>query len=317
MGRLYRVTVPPQFDGERLDRVVPAQCPEISRTLLRKVVDLGGVHVEGRRIRKCSQSVRDGWRIEVHLDDQPLMPFRLGDEHIVYRDRHILVIDKPPGVDTQPTHARYKGTLYEALNLLVQDPERPHVKPSLGMVQRLDRHTSGVMVFSIHPRAHKPLTRCFSERRIEKSYLALVGGEPSADEGTIRSMLARERKSRRVKTVPAGGKEAVTRYRVLERLGAASLLEVEIQTGRSHQIRAHMAEAGHPLLGDALYGGARRLGRAVAERQMLHAARLAFPHPVTGEALSFEARLPGDMREALETCRASTDGGETLAEDAE
>ncbi|NIQ95505.1 MAG: RluA family pseudouridine synthase [Desulfuromonadales bacterium] len=315
MRRLFRISVPQEFDGERLDRVVPALTDEISRTALRKIVDLGGVHVEGRRVRTCSKVVLPGWKIEIHLDGLPLTPFRLRDEHIIYRDRYLLVIDKPPGVDTQPTHARYKGTLYEALKVFLQDPSRPHARPSLGMVQRLDRDTSGAMVFSTHPRAHKGLTRCFAERLTEKLYLALVEGAPEQDVGEIRSMLARERKSNRVKTVPAGGKDAVTRFRVRERFSSACLLEVEIPTGRSHQIRAHMAESGHPLVGDALYGGPQRLAGEAVGRQMLHAARLAFPHPVTGEYLAFEAPLCPDMSRALEACRNDLQGPEPSAKD--
>ena len=126
MRRLYRFTVPPELDGERLDKIVPMQNPDISRTFFRQVVELGGVHVEGRRIRKCSMPLRTGWKIEIYLDGRSLTPFRLSDDNIIFRDKYILVIDKPPGVDSQPTHARYKGTLYEALRLFLQDPHRLH-----------------------------------------------------------------------------------------------------------------------------------------------------------------------------------------------
>jgi len=227
----------------------------------------------------------------------------LSDEHIIFRDKYILVIDKPAGVDTQPTHARYKGTLYEAIKLFLQDPNRPSIRPSLGMVQRLDRGTSGAMVFSTHPLAHKGLSRCFTDRSVEKKYLALVEGNPERDKGEVRSMLARERKSNRVKSVPAGGKEAVTRFRVLERCESASLLEVDLLTGRLHQIRAHLSEEGHPLAGDSLYGGSEKLGEVMVSRQMLHAAFLSFPHPVTDEILTFEVPMPSDMRSLLEDCR--------------
>lgn len=303
MRRLYRFTVSPQHDGERLDKVVPIQTEDISVTLLRKIVDIGGVHVEGRRRRECSMALRSGWKVEIYLDGLPLTPFRLGDKNIIFRDRYILVINKPAGVDTQPTHARYKGTLYEALKLFLQDPNRPSLRPALGMVQRLDRGTSGIMVFSTHPRAHKGLSRCFADRLAEKKYLALVEGTPERKSGEIRSMLARERKSRRVKSVPAGGKDAVTRFRLVERLGSMSLLEIDLLTGRSHQIRAHLSEEGLPIAGDALYGGPEEIEEAMVSRQMLHASSLSFSHPVTGEVLTFEAPVPNDMRTLLENCR--------------
>ena len=303
MRRLYRFTVPSECDGDPLDKIVLVQTPDISRAFLRQIVDLGGVHVEGRRIRKCSMTLCTGWKIEIYLDGLPLTPFRLSDEHIIFRDKYILVIDKPAGVDTQPTHARYKGTLYEAIKLFLQDPNRPSIRPSLGMVQRLDRGTSGAMVFSTHPLAHKGLSRCFTDRSVEKKYLALVEGNPERDKGEVRSMLARERKSNRVKSVPAGGKEAVTRFRVLERCESASLLEVDLLTGRLHQIRAHLSEEGHPLAGDSLYGGSEKLGEVMVSRQMLHAAFLSFPHPVTDEILTFEVPMPSDMRSLLEDCR--------------
>jgi 23S rRNA pseudouridine1911/1915/1917 synthase len=243
--------------------------------------------------------VKVGEVVEVHLDGLPLSPYVLTREDIVWQDKYLLAVAKPAGVESQPTPARYRGTLYEALLNYLQNPFRPMERAELGMVQRLDRETSGVMVFSIHPRAHRRLTQIISGREAEKTYQALVSGILTEKQGEIRSMLARNRATNRVRSVLKGGKEAITRYRVLSEFANASLVEVNILTGRSHQIRAHFSEAGHPLLGDERYGGPRFLDGRKILRQMLHALRIALPHPVTGELLTLEAPLPEDMSELL------------------
>jgi 23S rRNA pseudouridine1911/1915/1917 synthase len=279
----------------------------ISRGELKKIIDIGGVHVGGRRMRRCSQGVKVGELIEVFLDGLPLEPFRLEQERILFRDRFLLAFDKPAGIDSQPTPARYKGTVYEALLEYLRDPFRPLDRPSVGMVQRLDRDTSGVMIFSIHPRAHCGLTAAFSGRDIRKKYLALVTGFLS-DSGEMRSLLARSRSSNLMKSVPRGGKEAITRYRILEWFEGSCLVEIDIPTGRSHQIRVHFAEAGHPLLGDSRYGGPVTWEGNALPRTMLHAWRLNLKHPVTGEEIDLTAPLPQDMAEISTVLRGKTRG---------
>lgn len=301
--KLFRFVVQDDCSGWRLDRFVPEQTDELSRTLLRKVIDLGGVHVDGRRVRKCSLALAAGSAVEVYIDGLGMDPFRLEEGHVLFRDRHLLAVDKPAGIETQPTHARFKGTLFEALQLFLQDPLRLHQKPTIGMVQRLDRDTSGVVVYSIHPAAHKGLTETFTGRQVEKSYLALVFGIPDRPEAEIRSLLAKQRKTNKVKSVAAGGKEAVTRYRLLETFEDCALLRIQILTGRSHQIRAHMSEMGHPLLGDLRYGGPESAAGQKVGRQMLHADRLRFKHPVTGADLDLESPLPHDMQSLLDRLR--------------
>ncbi len=292
---LHRLCVMPEEDGQRLDQFLASRVSHHSRTFWRHVIDLGGVHVSGRRIRQCGFQVHGAQQIEAYVDGLPLEPFVFEDRHVLFRDRFVLAVNKPAGVDTQPTHSRFKGTLYEALLRYLQDPFRPHSSPALGMVQRLDRDTSGVLVFSIHPRAHKPLTEAIVARRLDKVYWALVQGVPKASSGEIRSQLARARRNNRVKSVDRGGRDALTRYRVLRSWEVAALLEVEIPTGRSHQIRAHLAELGHPLLGDTAYGGTDQIGDMAISRQMLHSLRLDLQHPVSGEPLSLTAPVPSDM----------------------
>lgn len=294
----FNLTVAPADAGLRLDQFVAAHCSDISRTLARRLIDLGGVHAGGRRISQCSRTAVCGETVELFIDGLPLNLYKLTPTDILYQDKYLLAVNKPAGIETQPTPARFKGTLYAALLEYLRDPQRPQQKAELGMVQRLDRDTSGVILFSIHPRAHAALTRAFSERTADKRYLALVAGVPVAEQGEIRSLLARGRDNR-VRSVPKGGKEAVTRYRVLQAWTDAALVEVELLTGRSHQIRAHLSEAGHPLVGDVRYGGCAEFCGAPVLRQMLHSAALILQHPVGGQPLRIEAPLPDDFTACL------------------
>lgn len=288
----------------RLDQFLVSRMDGFSRSQIRKVIDLGGVHVDGHRVRKCSHAIGPGLSVEVFLDGRPLDPFVLHEEHIISQDPYLIVINKPAGVETQPTPARFMGTLYTALLKHLHNPFRPRDRAELGMVQRLDRDTSGVMVFSIHKRSHRNLSQAFTGRGVDKFYLAIVDGILAQKTGEICSLLARNRASNLVHSVARGGKEAITRYRVLEEFASASLVEVELLTGRSHQIRAHFSEAGHPLLGDTRYGGKAEMGAVAVNRQMLHASRLTLPHPVSGKILLLEAPLPEDFSSVLNSLRS-------------
>lgn len=303
-NRHFRIVPVNEDEGLRLDLFVAARVPELSRTLVRKVVELGGVHLSGRRVRRCSLPVRAGDAVEIYLDGLPLDPFVLDDTHVVYRDKFLLAVNKPAAVETQPTPARYRGTLYAAILEYLHDPFRPQQRPTLGMVQRLDRETSGVMIFSIHPRAHKGLSAAFAGRDVRKRYLALVAGRMQSPAGEFVSFLARSRNGNRVRSVDHGGREAITRFRVLEEFARTSLVEVELLTGRSHQIRVHFAEAGHPLLGDRLYGGPCVWDNHTVGRQMLHAQNLSLTHPVTGERLDLAVPPPDDFAQLLALMRS-------------
>lgn len=300
---IHRLKVLAEDSPQRLDIYLSNNCADLSRTLAKKIIDLGGVHVNGRRVRSCSLQVKTNDQIEVYIDHLPTEPYRIADSDIVFRDPYLIVLNKPAAIDTQPTHARFKGTLYEALQWYLKDPFRPQQKPELGMIQRLDRGTSGLIVFSIHPRAHKKMTEIFVEHQVEKRYLALVAGVPEPQAAEIRSFLARTRKANKVMSVSKGGKEAITRYQLVEDFSASALLDIDLLTGRSHQIRAHLSEKGHPLLGDHRYGGPPKLLDMTFERFLLHAARLVFKHPVTGEQLDFSTPLPTDMDSVIRTLR--------------
>ncbi len=282
--------------GHRLDQYLALASDLLSRGSAKKLIDIGAVHLNGRRVRKCSLVVNNGDRIEIHIDGLPLTPYSLVVDDIVYEDKYILVVQKPAGVDSQPTPSRYKGTLYAALSEYLKNPLRKDLRPTIGMVQRLDRDTSGLIIFSIHQAAHKELTRAFQERDVTKKYQAFVAGRLLEEKGEFRSLLAKRRATNTMKSVARGGQDAITRFHLLAATDEVSYVEIEIPTGRSHQIRAHFSEAGHPLLGDVRYGGPNRIGDITFERQMLHARQLSLKHPNSGEPLDFLSELPYDLQ---------------------
>ncbi len=295
----WNIIIPADDTGLRLDQVLSRQCAGLSRTQARKIIDIGGVHVSGRRVRSCSRSVKSGEEIAVYCDGLPLDPYIITPAAILYRDADIIVLNKPAGIETQPTPARYQGTLYAALSEFLADPFRPQLLPSIGMVQRLDRDTSGVILFSISPRAHKPLTAAITARSLHKTYLALVAGVVPPGKHEIKSLLARSHRDNCVRSIARGGKEAVTHYRLLAASETCSLVEVIPVTGRMHQIRVHLSEAGFPLLGDTRYGGPQQLGDMTIRRHMLHALSLDFLHPLTRQPLLITAPLADDFQMLL------------------
>ena len=304
----YRFTVAGKFAGLHLDQYLAENSDNFSRTSARRLIDIGGVHLAGRRMRRCSQPVSSGDSIEVFVDNQPLDPMLLSKESILYRDQDLIVLNKPAGMATHPTPARYRGTLYSELQNMLRDAGRKDLRPSIGMVQRLDRDTSGVLVFSIHKRAHKKMTEAFRGRNIDKVYWALVSGRPQNEQGEFCSQLARRRSTNLVVSVARGGKPAETHYRLLQDMGQVSLVEVKLITGRTHQIRAHFSEAGLPLLGDTAYGGPQTHDDLNIPRQMLHSRVLTFCHPVTGKEMRFTAPLPNDFSTVLQYLDASLNG---------
>jgi 23S rRNA pseudouridine1911/1915/1917 synthase len=217
---------------------------------------------------------------------------------IVHRDERLAVIDKPAGLVVHPAAGHRGRTLVDSLGDLLgggPDAARP------GIVHRLDKDTSGLMLVARDNDAHRALSALIKDRHVERTYLALVEGRPRSRSGTIDAPLGRDYRAPERRAV--GGRaprEAVTHFEVVERLAGASLLRVRLETGRTHQIRVHLAAIGHPVLGDARYGGPRRYGLA---RQFLHSARLGFEHPFTGKRLELESELPEDLAAALEQAR--------------
>jgi 23S rRNA pseudouridine1911/1915/1917 synthase len=278
------------------------------------VIAAGGVLVDGRAARP-SLRLKAGQSVSVRLpaprpaepaaEDIPIT--------VVHEDRHLLVVDKPAGLVVHPGAGRASGTLVNALLHRVRDLSGIGGVLRPGIVHRLDRGTSGLLVVAKDDATHLALSRQFSGRTVEKEYLAVVLGVPRAREGAIDAPIGRDPVHRQRMSVRAPrGRTARSTYRVVEALDGAALLRVRIATGRTHQIRVHLAALGHPVAGDATYGGRRspasrrpeaRAALEALARPALHAARLAFTHPATGERLSFESPLPADLQDLLAALR--------------
>ncbi len=311
-GAVKRVTVEPGEAGERLDRLLAERLAEMSRTRLKHLVEAGRVTMEGATITDPSLRVKPGQTFELALPppvaDTPLP--QAMDLTIVYEDPHLLVIDKPAGLVVHPAPGNPDRTLVNAL--------LAHCGESLagiggvrrpGIVHRLDKDTSGLMVVAKDDLAQARLTADFAARRINRAYHAVVWGVPQPREGEISGRIGRSPQNRKKMAVLRdGGKAAVTRYKVLRAFkDAAALVECRLATGRTHQIRVHMAERGHALIGDPTYGNPRSLARlravpaalrdqvAAFPRQALHAVLLGFRHPATGEYIQFSSHLPADI----------------------
>lgn len=283
--------------GERLDVFLARLARDLSRSQARRLIDDGLVTVDGRQERP-SHRLAAGARVVATLP--PSEVAKLEAERIplaiIYQDEDIVVVDKPAGLTVHPAPGHPSGTLVNALLTLVPElaASRDNIRP--GIVHRLDKDTSGLLVVARNERARTDLTRQLKERQVRKTYLALVQGVPQPAQGTIEAPIGRHPRNRKKMAVVAGGREAETKYRVREAMDRFALLEVEPVTGRTHQIRVHLAAIGHPVVGDAVYGKRSPL----VERQFLHAWRLAFDLPSSGRIVEFESPLPADLRAVLE-----------------
>jgi 23S rRNA pseudouridine1911/1915/1917 synthase len=306
----HRVTLPQCPGGQRLDQALAAALPQYSRSRLASWIREGAVALDGRPARP-RDAVYGGESVLLRASPQPderVLPERI--ELVVrHRDRHIFVIDKPPGLVVHPGAGNRAHTLQNGL--LALDPGLATV-PRAGIVHRIDKDTSGLLVVARTLEAHTALVEMLREHAIEREYLALCVGALTGG-GTIDKPIGRHRTDRLRMAVRADGRAAITHYRLVERFPFHSLLKVILETGRTHQIRVHLAHAGHPLVGDPLYGGRRQLtaGASASQRaaladfgrQALHAARLSFAHPVTGKVIEVEAPLPQDFAALLATLR--------------
>jgi 23S rRNA pseudouridine1911/1915/1917 synthase len=310
----HDLVVGPDDAGRRLDAFLAGRGLGLSRSQARHLIDAGAVRV-GDAARKPGYVVRAGDRVVVEI--VPPVPMRAEPEDlpldVLYEDTLVIAINKAPGMVVHPAPGRWQGTLVNALlhrwgRLPSADDARP------GIVHRLDRETSGVMVIARTPEALEHLGRQFHDRTVAKRYLAVVRGVMPRDELVIDAPIGRHPTERKkMSTRARRGRTALTRVHVLERFAAATLVEAFPQTGRTHQIRVHLAARGHPILGDAVYGGgatprgraARTLVPAIA-RQALHAASLEVTHPATGSRLRLAAPLWPDMTELLRALRTAS-----------
>jgi 23S rRNA pseudouridine1911/1915/1917 synthase len=299
-GPLVLVVEPGQ-EGQRLDQYLSAAAG--SRAQAARLIEAGAVRVDGRAVLKRHE-VRAGERVVVTrvAAEAPAFESDPAPFAIAFEDDDLLVVDKPAGVVVHPARGHRTGTLAQALAGVAAGGDDPW---RAGIVHRLDRDTSGLLVVAKSEEVHRSLKALLAARELHREYLALVDGVPPARTGTIDAPIGRDRRERVLNSVDTDQpREARTHFTVVRALAGASLLTVVLDTGRTHQIRVHLAAIGHPVLGDRPYGGPVRFG---LQRQFLHAGRLAFTHPVTGEAIEVHSELPPDLAAAL--ALAEREGG--------
>jgi len=306
-------SIPEQAAGRRLDQVLAELFSQYSRSRLQQWTKQGLVLLDGKPAT-VRQRVLGGETVEVRaeLQDEGAVEPQAMALDIVYQDRHLLVINKPAGLVVHPAAGNRDGTLQNGL--LHFDPDLATV-PRAGIVHRLDKDTSGLMVVARTLEAHTSLVTQLQARTVSREYLALVHSVLTAG-GTVDAPIGRHPKDRLRMAVVESGKPAVSHYRVLERFAAHTLVQVRLETGRTHQIRVHMAHIHCPLVGDPVYGGRQRIPRGASQRlqealrgfrrQALHARRLAFVHPQSGEEVSWEVGLPEDFAALLDVVRAES-----------
>ena len=292
----------PEHDGQRLDVALAALPAVGSRTAAQRLLDAGAVSVDGEPRAKSHRLV-EGERVEAQVAERVAVdPGEAGQDvpfDVVFEDEHLLVVDKPAGVVVHPAPGHEAGTLAQGLASRGaaggSDPWRP------GIVHRLDRDTSGLLVVAKSDAVHRALQALIRDRAMRREYLALVTGRPDARTGTIDAPIGRDRRDRTAHSTSTDSpRDAITHFEVEQALPRTTLLRVRLETGRTHQIRVHLAAIGHPVCGDRQYGGGpcgQRLGLA---RQFLHATRLVFTHPITGELVVCESNLPVDLHHASE-----------------
>lgn len=314
-----RLDVPEDAAGERLDAWVARAVPSLSRTRTAALIEEGHVRLNGAMARK-STPVEAGDVVEVEVPEPrdatvAAEPIPL---ELVYEDDDLAVVNKPAGLVVHPAPGHPSGTMVNALLHHLDDLSGIGGVRRPGIVHRLDKDTSGLLIVAKNDAAHRALSAALKRREVSRSYLVAAWGHLDEERVTVDAALGRSRADRqRMTVVDRGGRRAVTRFRRLERWPAADLLEARLETGRTHQIRVHLLSLGHPVVGDATYGGggargvsgpdhgwARELERRVP-RQFLHAARLAFSHPVSGAALEFESTLPADLAPAAAWARSN------------
>ncbi|MBU6427401.1 MAG: RluA family pseudouridine synthase [Cyanobacteria bacterium REEB65] len=296
------LVVPPQIQGQRLDRYLVERVAEVSRSRLQALIDQGQVMVDDKPA-KASLRLRGGERIRLTIP--PAEPTTAQPEDlpltILYEDSELAVVDKPSGMATHPAPGSPRGTLVNALLARLSGLSGIGGELRPGIVHRLDKETSGLLVVAKTDVAHRALQAQIQAKTAVRQYLALVAGRIDAAEGTIDAPIGRHPKERIKMAVVTTGRPARTHYRVLEAFRDASLVELTLETGRTHQIRVHLADSGHPVLGDRVYSHAPSPMRLSG--QLLHAFRLDFDHPTTGQRMTFESSPPPEFARALDFVR--------------
>lgn len=298
------LSVPPEAKGERLDQFLHRHVPTLSRSRLQELIQAGSVLLDGKAT-KPSIKLKGGESVEVDIPaprELAVAPEAIPLE-VVYEDSDLIVINKPQGMVTHPAPGAWEGTLVNALLAHCQDLSGIGGVARPGIVHRLDKDTSGLLVVAKNDMAHQALSAQIAAKTATRQYLAVVQGVLATAEGSIEAPIARHPTERIKMAVVPGGRHALTHWRVLEAFHDASLVEVTLATGRTHQIRVHMAHLGHPLVGDPVYGPKARVPVRL-EGQALHAFRLAFDHPTTGQRMVFEVPPPERFQALLRYLRS-------------
>ena len=288
--------------GERLDKITPAHVPDLSRATAQRLIKAGEVTVNGRP-SKPSYRVQVGDEVVVRVPIE--MPAPVVAENIpldvIYEDDALLVVNKPAGMVVHPAYGHASGTLVNAV--LAHCPQIADVggPDRAGVVHRLDKDTSGLILIAKDGVTRAALQRQFKRRQVAKTYLALVEGQVQPREGVVEAPVGRDKRQRKKMAVVRSGREARTMYRAIEYFANYTLLEVRPHTGRTHQVRVHLSWLGYPIVGDAVYGRHRQ--RLLRGRHFLHAARIRFSHPATSEEVEFEAPLPPELADVLKQLR--------------
>lgn len=302
MPEIELIIVVEEMDGERLDAMVAEQVEQLSRSVVKSLINDGQVLVNGAR-QKASYHVREGDEITIEIPQPQVLELNPRDIplEIIYQDEDLAVINKPKGLVVHPAHGNWDYTLVNALLFHIKDLSGINGQIRPGIVHRLDKDTSGVMVVAKNDAAHRSLAAQIKEHSIKREYIALVHGIIKENLGTIDAPIGRSKTDRKKMAVIADGRPAVSKYQVLERYHNYSLVKVELLTGRTHQIRVHFAYIKHSVVGDPLYGSGKK--HFNLDSQALHAHLLGFVHPLTGNYLEFTSPLPEYFQEILVSLR--------------
>lgn len=298
-----KLIVKAENTGARLDAYIAENINNLSRTMVKKLVEDGNVSVNGK-VQKVSYKVQENDEIIVNEPEAKELDIKAEDipVDVVYEDKDIIVVNKPKGLVVHPANGNWDGTLVNAIMAICKDSLSGiggEIRP--GIVHRLDKDTSGLLIIAKNDEAHLNMSNQIKDRQVKKIYYALVRGVVPENEATINMPIGRSTKDRKKMAVTKSGKEAITHFKVLERFNKYTLLEVKIDTGRTHQIRVHLSEIGHPVVGDEVYSnGKNEFG---VKGQLLHAKSLDFKHPIAGKEMHLETELPEEFENVLKKLR--------------
>ena len=308
--KIITLRVDEENQGDRIDQYVSDQISFLSRTLVVQFIKNGDIKVEGKSV-KASHRLRSGEEVVVIIPDPVQVMIEPQDIplQIIYEDQDLVVIDKPQGMVVHPAAGNWDGTLVNALMFHIQDLSGINGEIRPGIVHRLDKDTSGLLVVAKNDNSHRSLAEQIKNHTVTREYMALVHGHINENQGKVEAPVGRNPRDRKKMAVVSGGRAAITWYRVVQRMEGYTLVRCRLETGRTHQIRVHMAFIGHPVVGDPLYGPRKNAWNL--DKQVLHAVHLAFEHPTTGQVLEFESPLPSYFDEL--GVRREAEGGRRKA----